>query len=144
MRRGRRMEKLLKDDGRKTVTVYPEFGRKKRVTLNPFTDLTLATKSYDYDNFTTYTTLKIHIFTIKLFGYHYYQPALYVYYHVFYKDDTHKLYISTVIENEVALRLLKSLDINTRLDCVDLCKLKEAFPEFVSFLKEKFPDAEIP
>jgi len=144
MRRGRRMEKLLKEDGRKTVTVYAEFGIKKRVTLNPYTDLTLAIKSYDYDNFTTYTSLQIHIFTIKLFGYHYYQPALYVYYHVFNKDNTHKRYISTVIENEVALRLLKSLNINTRLDFVDLCKLKEAFPEFVNYVKEKFPDAEIP
>jgi hypothetical protein len=144
MRRGRRMVKLLKENVRKTVTVYAEFGIKKRVTLNPYTDLTLAIKSYDYDNFTIYTSLQIHIFRIKLFGYHYYQPALYVYYHVFYEDNTHKRYISTVIEKEVALRLLKSLDINTRLDFVDLCVLKEAFPEFVSFVKEKFPDAKIP
>ena len=144
MRKGRKMEKQLQRNEKKTVTVYAEFGIKKRVTLNPFTDLTLAIKSYDYDNFTIYTSLQIHIFTIKMFGYHYYQPVLYVFYHRFNKDDTHKWYISTVIDKEVALRLLKSLNINTRLDFVDLCKLKEAFPEFVSFVKEKFPDAEIP
>jgi hypothetical protein len=150
MRRGRRMEKLLRKNVRKTVTVYAEFGIKKRVTLNPYTDITLAYKSYDYDNFTTYTILKVHIFRIKLFGYQYLQPAFYVYYHVFNKDSTHKRYISTVIEEEVALRLLKSLNINTRLDFKDICALKEAFQEsfsnseFLSIIKEKFPDATLP
>jgi len=143
MRRGRRMVKLLKDDGRKTVTVYDEFARKKRVVLNPYTDLTLASKSYDYENFTTDTILKIHIFRTKLFGYQYPQPAFYVYYIVFNKDNTHKEYLS-VIEKEIAVRLLKNLDMNTHMGFETLCILKEAFPEFLMVAKEKFPDAKLP
>jgi hypothetical protein len=142
MRRGRRMEKLLKKEVKKT-TVYDEFGRKMRVVLNPYKDLTLASKSYDYDNFTTYTALKMHIFRIKMFGYQYPQPAFYVFYSTFNKDNERKMYLC-VIDEEIAIRLLKNLDINTHLGLEDLCMLNYTFNTFIKIVKEKFPDVKIP
>jgi len=137
------MEKLLKENVRKTVTVFDEFGRKMRVVLNPFTDITLASKSYEYDNFIVDTLLQVHIFKTKAFGYQYPQPAFYIFYTTVNKDNEHKMYLS-VIDEDIAVRLLEKLDINTHLSLEALCVLNYAFPEFIRIVKEKFPDAKIP
>jgi len=142
MRRGRRSEKLFKD-GKKTATVYPDIGNKKRVVLNPYTDLTLASKRIKYDNFIVYTLLNVHLYKVKALGYQYLQPAFYVFYLTLNKNDERKMYLC-VIDEEVAIRLLRNLDINTHLSQEDLCKLKFAFPKFINIVKEKFPDAKIP
>ena len=146
MRRGRRREKLfIRENPRKTVTVYTEFEGKKRVVLNPFKDITLASKRYKYDNFIVYTFLQVHVYkTYDPFVSYWLEPAFYVFYFTINKDNEHKMYLSVIDEKEVAIRLLRNLDINTHLAPVELCKIKFAFPEYFEIVKEKFPDAKIP